>query len=92
MGYQLRNSHASQLELMWVRDGYLSSSKKVAKQWSDKCYATVNTLSSENGLMISLIMGYNSKVVGNKAKGPQDGCFKKTKYAKFVCVPGAKKC
>ena len=54
---------------MWVRNGYLSSSKKIAKQWSDKCYATVNTLSSENGLMISLIMGYNSKVVGNKAKG-----------------------
>ena len=54
---------------MWVRNGYLSSSKKIAKQWSDKCYATVNTLSSENGLMISLIMGYNFKVVGNKAKG-----------------------
>ena len=54
---------------MWVRNGYLSSSNKIAKQWSDKCYATVNTLSSENGLMISLIMGYNSKVLGNKAKG-----------------------
>ena len=54
---------------MWVRNGYLSSSKKIAKQWSDKCYATVNTLSSENGLMISLIMGYNFQFVGNKAKG-----------------------
>ena len=60
--------------------------KKIAKQWSDKSYATVSTLSSENGLMISLIMGYHSKVVGNKAKGQISRQVFQENKARQICV------